>query len=241
MTQDIFKQKPEYIVPDNCDYVAVVCIYVKEYGQTVKRPIFVESFTGEYYQWMDDFFHNNALQYSNYLIGNPMEYLDLTDYGKKVVESQEQGATGRFVKSLSLSIDVMSFDSVQEYMVRQSEGRESLVFRYEDNKSEQKASKLETTVEAYTNDLAMDFSFHKRPIVPEGVLGEFSKIEEEVDEMREALEQKNRVLVLIEMLDLLGAVDLYAQKQYNLTLREMVEYVEPYSQFRELLKKANKT
>lgn len=85
-----------------------------------------------------------------------------------------------------------------------------------------------------------EFSFHKRPIAPEGVLGEFSKIEEEVDEMREGIEQGDRMLVLIELCDLLGAVDEYAKKQYNLSLAELAQYVEKYSAFRQYLTDSNK-
>lgn len=62
--------------------------------------------------------------------------------------------------------------------------------------------------------------YHKRKI-KKGVYGEFSKIQEEIDELRDAHEQGNRVLEIIELTDLLGAIEEYIKKN-NLTLDDLI-------------------
>lgn len=52
--------------------------------------------------------------------------------------------------------------------------------------------------------------YHLRPIVTVGVFGEPSKIREELEELEEALEQKNRILALCELADLYGALEAVA-------------------------------
>lgn len=54
--------------------------------------------------------------------------------------------------------------------------------------------------------------YHKRPIIIKGTLGEVSKIEEEVDELKEALEQNNKILALCEIADLYGAIEAVAER-----------------------------
>jgi hypothetical protein len=60
--------------------------------------------------------------------------------------------------------------------------------------------------------------FHKRPIETRGVVGEISKIREELEEVEEALEQGDSMLVLVEVVDLLGAVHAFLVKRYGPTL-----------------------
>lgn len=54
--------------------------------------------------------------------------------------------------------------------------------------------------------------YHKRAIVIQGTYGEVSKIEEELDELKEALEQNNKILALCEIADLYGAVEAVAER-----------------------------
>lgn len=54
--------------------------------------------------------------------------------------------------------------------------------------------------------------YHKRPIIIKGVLGETSKIKEELDELEEALEQNNKILALCEIADLYGALEAVAER-----------------------------
>lgn len=64
--------------------------------------------------------------------------------------------------------------------------------------------------------------------IPKGVFGEFSKIEEEFHELKDSIKQDNRVMTLIELADLMGAIEAYLKKEYNGTmslddLRRMME------------------
>lgn len=54
--------------------------------------------------------------------------------------------------------------------------------------------------------------YHRREIVIEGKFGEVSKIEEELDELKEAFEQNNKILALCEIADLYGALEAVAEK-----------------------------
>ena len=51
--------------------------------------------------------------------------------------------------------------------------------------------------------------------IKRGVYGELSKIREEVDEMEDAAEQGNKLMVLIELSDLVGAIKGYLEKEYG--------------------------
>jgi len=65
--------------------------------------------------------------------------------------------------------------------------------------------------------------YHKVEI-PKGVLGEFSKIEEEILELKDAASQNCNVLVLCELCDLLGAIEAFTTKQFNITLRDLTQF-----------------
>jgi hypothetical protein len=54
--------------------------------------------------------------------------------------------------------------------------------------------------------------YHKRAIVVQGTYGEVSKIEEELDELKESFEQDNKILALCELSDLYGAMEAVAEK-----------------------------
>lgn len=51
--------------------------------------------------------------------------------------------------------------------------------------------------------------YHLRPII-KGVYGTPSKIREELDELEEALEQDNKILAIVELSDLYGALQAVA-------------------------------
>ena len=63
--------------------------------------------------------------------------------------------------------------------------------------------------------------YHKRPIKVKGVLGEFSKVEEELDEFREAKEQNNRILAMCELADLYGAMKHFFRKAWDLDIKDV--------------------
>jgi hypothetical protein len=63
--------------------------------------------------------------------------------------------------------------------------------------------------------------YHKKEI-QKGVLGEFTKIKEEFDELSDAFEQEDKILQLCELTDLIGAIESYVENKFNLTLEDLV-------------------
>lgn len=55
--------------------------------------------------------------------------------------------------------------------------------------------------------------YHQRTI-PKGTVGEVSKIEEELAELKDALEQNNQIMALVELSDLIGAIQLFLENKY---------------------------
>lgn len=50
--------------------------------------------------------------------------------------------------------------------------------------------------------------------IKKGVFGEVTKIEEEVQELQDAIKQKNKIMALVELSDLVGAIKGYLVKNY---------------------------
>lgn len=67
--------------------------------------------------------------------------------------------------------------------------------------------------------------YHKTEI-QKGELGEFSKIREEIQELMDARLQEAKVLEICELCDLLGAIESYVVKQYNLKLSDLQTMME---------------
>jgi len=63
--------------------------------------------------------------------------------------------------------------------------------------------------------------YHKINI-EKGVLGEMSKITEEIDELEDAVAQDANVLIICELCDLIGAIEAYTEKRFNLTLEDLI-------------------
>lgn len=63
-------------------------------------------------------------------------------------------------------------------------------------------------------------AYHKRKIV-KGTIGNISKIQEEMDELNDAIEQGNVVMAILECSDIIGAIEAYV-KQFNLTLDDLI-------------------
>lgn len=51
--------------------------------------------------------------------------------------------------------------------------------------------------------------------ITKGVYGEASKIFEETEEFRDAIAQGNKIMSLVELADMVGAMDAYLQKEYD--------------------------
>jgi hypothetical protein len=65
--------------------------------------------------------------------------------------------------------------------------------------------------------------YHRKEIT-KGILGEFSKIKEEFDELEDAFEQEDPILQLCELTDLIGAIEHYALNKHNITLKELIMF-----------------
>lgn len=57
-------------------------------------------------------------------------------------------------------------------------------------------------------------------VIPCGVYGDCSKITEEFLEAQDALDQQNPVMVIQELSDLIGAIDMYV-RQYNMDVIDL--------------------
>ena len=64
--------------------------------------------------------------------------------------------------------------------------------------------------------------YHLREI-KKGVLGEFSKIEEEFNELKDGVEQNDKILIICELTDMVGAIEEYA-KNFGLTLEDLKKF-----------------
>lgn len=65
--------------------------------------------------------------------------------------------------------------------------------------------------------------YHKKDI-KKGVIGEFSKIQEEVDELIDAIEQDDKILQMCELSDLIGAIECFSLNKFNLTLGDLIKF-----------------
>jgi len=64
--------------------------------------------------------------------------------------------------------------------------------------------------------------YHLQPI-KKGEIGTFSKIEEEVNELRDAIEQKSKIMIMVELSDLYGAIESYVQN-LNLEMDDLKKF-----------------
>lgn len=68
--------------------------------------------------------------------------------------------------------------------------------------------------------------YHKT-IITKGILGEISKIQEELDELKDAYDQNNKVLELCELADIIGAINLYLIKHFpDITIHNLITMAE---------------
>lgn len=65
--------------------------------------------------------------------------------------------------------------------------------------------------------------YHKNKI-PKGSYGNFSKIEEEFLELKDANEQEDKILELVELSDLIGAIEGYIGYKYDLELADLIKF-----------------
>jgi NTP pyrophosphatase (non-canonical NTP hydrolase) len=66
-------------------------------------------------------------------------------------------------------------------------------------------------------------AYHKREI-KKGILGEYSKIQEEFDELHDAIEQEDKILQICELTDLIGAIECFSETKFNLSLNDLIKF-----------------
>ena len=65
--------------------------------------------------------------------------------------------------------------------------------------------------------------YHINNNIKKGILGEFSKIQEEFEELKDAVEQDDIILQLCEFSDLIGAIEEYL-KSRNITIDDLKKF-----------------
>ena len=64
--------------------------------------------------------------------------------------------------------------------------------------------------------------YHKT-YIRKGVLGHASKIQEEFEEFKDAYDQGSPVMELVELSDLLGAIEAYSLNHYDIELEDLIK------------------
>lgn len=65
--------------------------------------------------------------------------------------------------------------------------------------------------------------YHTKEIV-KGINGELSKIYEEVDELKDAVNQNATLMILLELSDIIGAIELYIENHHpSITLNDLIK------------------
>ena len=59
-------------------------------------------------------------------------------------------------------------------------------------------------------------------LIQKGVVGQISKIQEEVDELKDAEKQGVKIMIAVELSDLYGAIESYAAK-HGLTMKDLAD------------------
>lgn len=65
--------------------------------------------------------------------------------------------------------------------------------------------------------------YHTRKI-QKGVIGEYSKIVEEFEELQDAQIQNDKVLMICELTDLIGAIESFSEKYFNLSIDDLKKF-----------------
>ena len=65
----------------------------------------------------------------------------------------------------------------------------------------------------------MSYHLHK---INKGVYQEVSKITEEYEEFIDSINQNNKIMALCELSDMIGAIEGYVKKEYNLKLKDLI-------------------
>lgn len=65
--------------------------------------------------------------------------------------------------------------------------------------------------------------YHKN-IIKKGKIGELSKVFEEVEEVKDSQEQGVNLMVLVELSDVIGAIEMYLEKHHkSITIEDLIK------------------
>lgn len=66
--------------------------------------------------------------------------------------------------------------------------------------------------------------YHNNTIT-KGVYGQFSKIQEEFQELEDAMQQKDKILALVELTDLIGAIEGFVIQEFpGIALEDLIKF-----------------
>ena len=68
-----------------------------------------------------------------------------------------------------------------------------------------------------------EFGYHTREI-KKGELGFFSKVKEEFEELEDAVQQNDPVMIMCECSDLIGAIKHYVEDNWNIGLEDLIKF-----------------
>ena len=70
-----------------------------------------------------------------------------------------------------------------------------------------------------------EYGYHTKEI-KKGQLGTFSKVREEFEELEDAFEQNDPIMILCECSDLIGAIKHYVKDSWNIELEDLIKFNE---------------
>ena len=79
---------------------------------------------------------------------------------------------------------------------------------------------IDRTIGRNIGETMTEFGYHMREM-PKGTIGEISKIEEELEELKDAMEQDCRIMALLELSDLYGAIELFLDEKFGMEMDEL--------------------
>lgn len=86
--------------------------------------------------------------------------------------------------------------------------------------NETNENKLKQNIDLGTKQLHNDKCGYHTHEIKKGVLGSLTKIQEELDELKDAEEQKSKILIMVELSDLYGAIEEYT-KPLNISMEDL--------------------
>lgn len=81
---------------------------------------------------------------------------------------------------------------------------------------------IKEDIKMENNNKLPEFGYHTQNI-EKGVLGEFSKVKEEFEELEDAVQQEDKIMILCECSDLIGAIKHFVLP-FNISLEDLISF-----------------